>query len=41
MKLYAKLSKREFWLKKVSFIGYVISDDGIVKDPPEVDAVLQ
>ena len=25
----------------VSFIGYVISEDDIVKDPSEVDAVLQ
>ena len=28
-------------MEKVSFIGYVISDDGIIKDPSEVDAVLQ
>ena len=32
-KLYAKLSKCEFWLHKVSFLGHVISGDGIVVDP--------
>ncbi|RDY09968.1 Retrovirus-related Pol polyprotein, partial [Mucuna pruriens] len=32
-KLYAKLSKCEFWLKKVNFLGHVILTDGIVIDP--------
>ena len=40
-KLYAKLSKCEFWLKKVSFLGHVISGGGIAVDPSKVDAVLQ
>ena len=40
MKLYAKLLKWEFWSKKVSFLGYVISDESIVMDPSEVDVVL-
>ena len=39
--LYAKLSKCEFWLDKVSFLGHVISGEGIVVDPSKVDAVLQ
>ncbi|XP_058774547.1 uncharacterized mitochondrial protein AtMg00860-like [Vicia villosa] len=39
--LYAKLSKCEFWLSKVSFLRHVISGDGIVVDPSKVDAVLQ
>ena len=39
--LYAKLSKCEFWLKEVSFLGHVISGSGIVKDPSKVDVVLQ
>ena len=39
-KLYAKLSKCEFWLHKVSFLGHVISGDGIAVDPSKVDAVL-
>ena len=40
IQLYAKLSKCEFWLEKVSFLGHIISVDGIVVDPSKVDAVL-
>src|ERR1051325_7148683 len=40
-KLYAKLSKCEFWLGEVSFLGHVISGDGIAVDPSKVDAVLR
>ena len=41
MKLYSKLSKCGVWLEKMSFLGHVISDESIVVDPSEVDAVLQ
>jgi len=40
-KLYAKLSKCEFWLNEVSFLGHVISGSGIDVDPSKVDAVSQ
>jgi hypothetical protein len=39
-KLYAKLSKCEFWLKQVAFLGYVISMGGISVDPSKVQDVL-
>ncbi|MCI11788.1 retrotransposon protein, partial [Trifolium medium] len=40
-KLYAKLSKCEFWLKEVTFLGHVISSGGIAMDPAKVEAVLE
>ncbi|XP_028779100.1 uncharacterized protein LOC114735570 [Neltuma alba] len=40
-KLYAKLSKCEFWLKEVKFLGHVVSAKGVVVDPTKVDAVLK
>jgi len=40
-KLYAKLSKCEFWLNEVSFLGHVISGSGIAVDLSKVDAVSQ
>lgn len=40
-KLYAKLSKCEFWLREVSFLGHVISSGGITVDPTKIDVMLQ
>ena len=37
--LYAKLSKCEFWLNSVSFLGHVISKEGVQVDPKKVEAV--
>jgi Zn-dependent M16 (insulinase) family peptidase len=31
--LYAKLSKCDFWLKEVSFLGHVITEGGVKVDP--------
>ena len=39
-KLYDKRSKCEFWLKKVSFLGHVVSNGGIAVDPSKVRDVL-
>jgi hypothetical protein len=39
-KLYAKLSKYEFWLKQVAFLGHVVSKGGISMDPSKVQDVL-
>jgi len=38
--LYAKFSKCEFWLKKVPFLGHILSEDGISVDPTKVQEVL-
>ena len=38
-KLYAKLSKCSFWLDHVSFLGHIISRDGISVDPAKIEAV--
>jgi hypothetical protein len=35
-RLYAKLSKCEFWLREIKFLGHTISQDGIVVDPEKV-----
>ena len=40
MKLYAKLSKFEFWMKEVKFLKHVVSQGGISIDPSKVEAVL-
>ncbi|KAL0548949.1 hypothetical protein IC582_013427 [Cucumis melo] len=38
-KLYAKFSKCEFWLKKVTFLGHVVSSEGVSVDPAKTEAV--
>ncbi|GJY23997.1 retrotransposon protein, putative, ty3-gypsy subclass [Tanacetum coccineum] len=38
-KLYAKFSKCEFWLERVSFLGHVVFVKGIEVDPAKVEAV--
>jgi len=40
-RLYAKLSKCEFWLKEVIFLGHIIPAEGISVDPRKVEAVLK
>ena len=38
--MYEKLSKCEFWLQEVKFLGHVVSKDGILIDSSEINAVL-
>ena len=39
-KLYAKLSKCDFWLKEVSFVGHIVSAEGIRVDPAKIEVVV-
>ncbi len=38
--LYAKYSKCEFWLPEVTYLGHLISKDGIDVNPERVQAIL-
>ena len=38
--LYAKLSKCDFWLEQVSFLGHIISREGLAVDPAKIEAVV-
>jgi hypothetical protein len=38
--LYAKLSKCEFWISEVLFLGHIINQDRLVVDPKKVAAIL-
>jgi hypothetical protein len=38
--LYVKFSKCEFWLKKVPFLGHILSEEGIAIDPTKVQEVM-
>ena len=39
-KLYAKFLKCEFWLGRVSFLGNIISEEGISVDPAKIEVVM-
>ena len=39
-KLHAEFSKCAFWLKRISFLGRILSTDGIEVDPEKVQEVL-
>ncbi|WVZ81159.1 hypothetical protein U9M48_028571 [Paspalum notatum var. saurae] len=39
-KLYAKLSKCEFWLDQVPFLGHIVSKGGIMVDPSKIGSVM-
>jgi hypothetical protein len=38
--LYAKLSKCDFWLGEIKFLGHTISQDGVSVDPEKVQEVM-
>ena len=40
-KLYVKFLKCEFWLRKVSFLGHVVSSEGISVHPSKIEAMSQ
>nr|GFB10803.1 retrotransposon protein, putative, Ty3-gypsy subclass [Tanacetum cinerariifolium] len=37
--LYAKISKCEFWIPKVQFLGHVIDNQGIYVDPAKIESI--
>ena len=37
--LYAKFSKCEFWLNVISFLGHIVSSEGIKIDPQKIEAM--
>ena len=39
-KLYAKLRKCDFWQKEISFLGHIVSPEGIRVDPVKIEAVV-
>ena len=39
-KLYAKLSKCDFWIKEVSFLGHIVFSKGIRVDTAKIEAVV-
>ena len=38
--LFAKLSKCDFWLKEVSFLGHIVSAEGIRVDPVKIEVIV-
>ena len=39
--LYAKFSKCKFWLQEVTFLGHIITIEGVKVDSEKVKAVLE
>ena len=38
--MYAKLSKCEFWLDRINFLGHEISAQGVIVDSQKIEAIL-
>ena len=39
--LYAKLSKCKFWLREVSFLRHILSEEGIRVDPKKIEVIIE
>ena len=39
--LYAKFSKCEFWLEEITFLGHVLTAEGVTVDPAKIEAVKE
>ena len=39
-KVFAKLSKCDFWLKEVSFLGHIVYVEGLRVDPTKIEAIV-
>ena len=39
-KLYAKFKKCEFWLARISFLGHVVSKEGILVGPEKIKSIV-
>ena len=39
--LYSKLSKCEFWLNEMSFLGHIVSKEGIRVDPKKIEVIVE
>jgi hypothetical protein len=40
-RLYAKMSKCEFWLKQATFMSHVISEEGISVDSSKIQDIIR
>jgi hypothetical protein len=40
-RLFSKFSKCKFWLDSVSFVGHVVSKEGIKVDPTKAEAISE
>ena len=38
--LYAKFRKCSFWMEQISFLGHIITGDGISVDPEKIEAIV-
>ena len=38
--LYAKLSKCDFYIDRIHYLGHIISDEGISVDPEKIEAIM-